>query len=135
MFANTDKEITLIYFSEEHIGRQILAYAQIEKLPIHDIDLAHIKLTRTHWAEIASRLNIPVKELINTEDPDFIQKFNGHNDYSDDDWLKMLVHNPSILNAPIVMKGEKIVQMSNSQDTLYFVKNTALQSSRQMARC
>lgn len=123
IFANTDKEITLIYHSEEHIGRQILAYAQTEKLPIHDIDLAHVKLSPTHWAELASRLDIPVKELINTEDPDFIQKFEKEEDFSDDDWLKLLVHNPNILKAPIVIKGEKIVQMSNSQDMLYFVKN------------
>lgn len=122
IFANTDKEITLIYNSEEHVGRQILAYAQTENMPIHDIDLAHVRLTPTHWVELASRLNIQIKELINIEDPDFIQKFSGVEDLSDDDWLKLLVHNPDILKAPIVMKGKKIVQMSNSQDMLYFVK-------------
>lgn len=122
IFANTDKEITLIYNSEEHIGKQILAYAQMENLPIHDIDLVHVKLTPVHWAELASRMKIHVKELINTDDPDFLQKFNGFNNFTDDDWLKLLVHNPDILRAPIVMKGDKIVQMSNSQDMLYFVK-------------
>ena len=122
IFANTDKEITLIYNSEEHIGRQILAYAQTENIPIHDVDLAHVKLTPTHWAELASKMKIHVKELINTDDPDFLQKFNGLDDLTDNDWLKLLVHNPDILRAPIVMKGDKIVQMSNSQDMLYFVK-------------
>jgi arsenate reductase len=122
IFANTDKEITVIYYSEEHIGRQILAYAQTENLPIHDVDLAHVKLTPTHWVELAARLKIPVKDLINTDDPDFLQKFNGHDNFSDDDWLKLLIHNPDILKAPIVMKGEKIVQMSNSQDMLYFLE-------------
>lgn len=48
IFANTNKEITLIYNSEDHVGRQILAYAQIESMPIHDIDLAFMKLTPTH---------------------------------------------------------------------------------------
>ena len=122
IFANTDKEITLIYNSNEHIGRQILAYAQTENLPIHDVDLAHVQLTSAHWIELASRLDISVKELINPEDPDFLQKFGGLKNLSDNDWLKLLIHNPDILKAPIVIKGDKIVKMSNAQDMLYFVK-------------
>lgn len=121
IFANTDKEITLIYDSNEHIGRQILAYAQTESLPIRDVDLAHVSLTPTHWVGLAKRMNIEVKELVNTEDPDFMQKFGNVSDLSEDDWLKLLVHNPDILRAPIVMKGEKIVMMSNSQDMLHFM--------------
>lgn len=122
IFANTDKEITVIYDSNEHIGRQILAYAQTENIPIHDVDLAHQKLTPTHWVGLAKRMNIEVKDLVNTEDPDFVKKFGHVDELSEDDWLKLLVHNPDILRAPIVMKGEKIVMMSNSQDMLHFVK-------------
>ncbi|MEP7269658.1 MAG: ArsC/Spx/MgsR family protein [Saprospiraceae bacterium] len=122
IFANTDKEITLIYNSDEHIGRKILAYAQIENLPIHDIDLVHMKLTTTHWAELASRMGINVRDLVNTEDPDFLQKFGHIDQLTNDDWLNLLVHNPGILKAPIVMKGDKIVMMSNPQDMLNFVK-------------
>jgi len=122
IFANTDKEITLIYNSDDHIGRQILAYAQIENIPIHDIDLIHIKLTTTHWADLASRMGIKVQELVNTDHPDFIQKFGQTNELSDNDWLTLLVQNPSILIAPIVMKGDKIVRMSNPQDMLTFVE-------------
>jgi arsenate reductase (glutaredoxin) len=122
IFANTDKEITLIYNSEEHIGRQILAYAQIENIPIHDIDLAHMKLSTTHWAELAFRMGINVRDLVNTEGANFLQKFGRMDQLSDDDWLKLLVHNPSILKAPIVMKGKKIIMMSNPQEMLYFVK-------------
>lgn len=123
IFANTDKEITLIYYSKKHIGRQILAYAQIENLPIHDIDLLYIKLTTTHWVEIASRMEKNVRDLINTEDPDFIQKFGHMDNLSENDWLKILVHNPDVLIAPIVMKGDKIVIMNNPQDMLHFIKN------------
>lgn len=121
IFANTDKEITIIYYSEEHVGKQILAYAQVEGLPIHDIDLAHTTLSETHWAEIARRIGVSVKELVNTDDPDFLQKFQGTEDMSDHDWLKLLHKNPDVLRAPIVMKGDKIVMMTNPQDMLTFV--------------
>lgn len=122
VFANTNKEITLIYNSGDHIARQILAYAQTENISIHDIDLEHVKLTGTHWAELADRMQIEIKDLVNTEDPDFSQKFNESSDLSDDDWLTLLIHNPTVLRAPIVMKGNKIVMMSNPQDMLHFVK-------------
>ncbi len=123
IFANTNKEITLIYCSKEHLGRQILAYAQAENLPIHDIDLMHVNLTPLHWVELASRLKIEVKDLINTEASDFLQRFGGLDLSSEDDWLKLLVRNPDILKAPIVMKGDKIVQMLNPQEMLYFTES------------
>lgn len=122
LFANTEKELTIIYFSGDHIGRQILAYAHTEGLPIHDIDLAHTTLTESHWAEIADRMGVDVKELVNTEDTDFLQKFRGVDNLSDKDWLTLIRKNPDILRAPVVMKGEKVVMMSNPQDMLYFVK-------------
>ena len=122
IFANTNKEITIIYNSEEHIGRQILAYVHTEKLLIRDIDLKYMKLTPTQWAELASRLHIDVRELVNTENPNFFKKFGKVNDLTSQDWLNLLAHNPDILKAPIVMKGTKISMMSNPQEMLYFLE-------------
>jgi len=122
IFANTNKEITLIYNSEEHIGRQILAYIQTENMLVHDIDLKYMKLTPTQWAELADRLNIDVHELVNTENPNFFQKFGEVTDLTGQDWLNLLAHNPDILKAPIVMKGTKISMMSNPQEMLYFLE-------------
>jgi arsenate reductase len=120
--ANTDKEITLIYNSGEKIGRQILAYAHTENIPIHDIDLKKMKLTATHWAGLASRMKVSIPDLVNTEHPNFSQKFGRLDQLSDEDWLNLLINNPDILKAPIVMKGDKIIMMRNSQDMLNFVK-------------
>lgn len=122
IFANTNKEITLIYNSEDHIGQQIMAYACIENMPIHDIDLKKRKLTATQWAELASRMKMHIRDLVNTEGSEFFQKFGEVNELSDEDWLSLLVHNPDILKAPIVMKGDKVVMMCNPQEMLYFIK-------------
>lgn len=122
IFSTSDKEITLIYNSKNRIGKQILALAQAEDLPIREINLVNVTLTPTHWAELASRMEIDVKELVNTEDADFLQKFGDLDDLSTNDWLKLLVDNPETLKAPIVMKGEKIVAMTNPRDMLYFVE-------------
>jgi arsenate reductase len=66
-------------------------------------------------------MNMPICDFVNTERADFIQKFPNIKDLSDNDWLTVLVNNPDALKAPIVMKGDKIVMMSNAQDMLRFV--------------
>lgn len=122
VFANTDKEITVIYNSEDHIGQQILAYAHTENIPVRDIDLKNMKLTSTQWIELAFRMKVEVRDLVNREHPNFSQKFGQVEELSDPDWLTLLIHNPDILRAPIVMKGDKVVMMSNPQEMLSFVK-------------
>lgn len=122
IFANTDKEITLIYSSEDHIGKQILAYCQVESLPIHEIDLKQTKVTIMQWAELAQRMGIETKELVNTESSAYLQKFEKDSDFDENDWLSLLEKNPDVLRAPIVMKGDKVVLMSNPQEMLQFIK-------------
>ena len=121
-FTNTDNEITLIYNSDDHIGKQVLAYAHTEGIPIRDIDLKNMEFTPTHWVDMAARLKIEVKELVNTENPEFFKKFGLTDQLSVKDWLNLLVHNPTILKGPIVMKGDKIKMMTNPQEMFCFVK-------------
>ena len=121
-FANTDKEITLIYNSTEHVGQQILAYAQVEKLPIRVVDLTRDKLTKTQWVEFASRMGISIRDLINTNDSEFSENFGPTDQFSEDDWLTFLINNPDKLIKPIVMKGDKIVRMNSPQEMIYFVQ-------------
>jgi arsenate reductase len=122
IFTNTNKEITLIYNSEEHVGRQMLANALSEKITVHDIDLKHIKLTPTQWASLASQLNTDISNLVDTKSPHFLKKFGQVEDLTSQDWLSLLAHNPDILKAPIVLKGSKISMLTDPEDLLYFLK-------------
>lgn len=122
IFANTNKQITLIYNSEEPIGRQILANALTEKITVHDIDLKHIKLTPTQWASLASELNADIGELVDTKGARFLKKFGQVEDLTSQDWLSLLAHNPDILKAPIILKGSKTGMITDPQDLLYFLK-------------
>lgn len=120
LLATSEKEIILIHNSQDHIGRQILAYAQTENLPLREIDLLNERIPGSQWAEISDRLGLSVKDLINQDDPDFMNKFGKTDDLDDHDWLKLLEHNPDILRAPIVIRGNKFALMSNPQDMLHF---------------
>ena len=120
LLATSEREIILIHYSEDHIGRQILAYAKTENLALREIDLLHDKITGSQWSELAEKLGITVKDLVNQDDPDFMNKFGAIENLDDHDWLKLLEHNPDILKAPIVIRGEKYAMMSNPQDMLHF---------------
>lgn len=122
MFANTDKEITIIYSSQNPVAKQILAYSKTEGLPIHSIDITKMPLNATQWSGIALKMNMPISELINTQSAAFIRLSETFISLSDNDWLKLLTHNPEILKAPIVMKGDKVVIMQNPQDMLRFLE-------------
>lgn len=122
IFANTDKEITIIYSSEDRTGKQILAYAQSERLPIHEVNVHKTKIPSSHWAELANRMGVDVKELVNVESSAYKQKFGADSDFNDHDWLSLLEKNPDVLRAPIVMKGKKVVFMSSPQEMFQFIK-------------
>jgi arsenate reductase len=120
MLSTDDNLITIIYHSEDHIGKEILAYAQTENMPIRDIDISKTKVSETNWAGIAKKLGIGIKDLINMKHPNYMQHYGESVDLSDHDFLKLLEHNPDTLRAPIVMKGEKIQMMENPQDMVHF---------------
>jgi arsenate reductase len=120
MFSSSDKVITVIYHSDDHIGKEVLSYAQTKEMPVRDIDIAKTKVSESSWAEFADKLGIEIKDLINTQHPNFQQHYDEDIDLSDHDWLKFLEHNTATLRAPIVMKGDKIKMMSNPQDMLQF---------------
>jgi len=120
-FSKSNKEITLIYNSDDHIGQKILAYAHSENIPVRDINLKFMKLTATHWAQLATMMNVKIRDFVNTEHPNFSQKFGKSDQLSSEDWLKLLINNPEILRAPVVIKGDKVSMMTNPQEMLGFV--------------
>ncbi len=120
MLSTSEKLYTLIYHSDDHLGREILAYLQAENLDTRAIDIAKTKVSETNWAGLAEKLAIEIKDLVNTNHPNFKQHYDSSIELSEHDWLKFLEHNPNTLAAPIVMKGEKVKMMSNPQDMLHF---------------
>ncbi|MBI9055337.1 MAG: arsenate reductase family protein [Bacteroidales bacterium] len=64
--------------------------------------------TEESLTKIISKLNIKPQELIRTQEVDYKQNFKGKN-FSDDEWVKILVENPKFIRRPIIVKGDKAV--------------------------
>jgi arsenate reductase len=115
--ATSHRQITLFYNSNSSRARQTLAYAKAEGLPILEVDILKSKLTGTQIAELADRLKIEIKDLVNQEHPSYTQKFE-HHDFSENDWIKMIQHNPEIMKQPIALRGNITILVETPTDII-----------------
>ncbi|MCK0145770.1 hypothetical protein MWU78_08960 [Arenibacter sp. F26102] len=115
--ATSERQITLYYSSKSTRAKQTLAYAKAEGLPIHEIDILKVTLTGTQIVELADKLNIEVKDLVNQEHPSYKTHFD-HHEFSTDDWIKMIRHNPEIMKQPIALRGEMTILVETPTDII-----------------
>jgi len=113
--ATSNRQITLYYNSESIVAKKALAYAKAEGLAIQPIDILKTPLTGTQIAELAGRLRIEVKDLVNQEHTSYSSKFEPH-ELSTDDWIKMIQHNPEIMKQPIALHGENTILVETPSD-------------------
>lgn len=122
VIATNKRELNLYYNANSSIGMQTLAFVQASKKKVLAVDLSKTKVTGTQWAELADLLGISIKDLINTEHPDFIKLYGKDNDLEgDDDWIKVLQKNPSVVTQPILVNGNKAMQVNTPSDVMVFL--------------
>lgn len=115
--ATSIRQITLFYSSNSVRAKQTLAYAKSEGLAIHPIDILKTPLTGTQIAELATRLGLEVKDLVNQDHPVYATKFEPA-DLSTDDWIKMIRHNPEIMKQPIALRGDRTILVETPTDII-----------------
>ena len=115
--ATSDRQITLFFSSKSVRAKQTLAYAKAEGLAIQEIDILKTPLTGTQIAELAGRLNIEIKDLVNQEHPSYKSHFEQH-DFSERDWIKMIRHNPEIMKQPIALRGDITILVETPTDII-----------------
>lgn len=115
--ATSTRQITFYYNSKSDKAKKALAYAKAEGVPILEIDVLKTPLTGTQIAEIADRLNLEIKDLVNQEHPNFVSEFRHHK-FSPEDWIKYIQHNPEILKQPIVIRGSKTILVETPSDII-----------------
>ncbi|MEB8345205.1 hypothetical protein OO010_04055 [Flavobacteriaceae bacterium KMM 6898] len=116
--ATSERQITLYYNPNSTRAKQTLAYAKAEGLPIHEIDILKTPITGTQIAELAGRLDMEIKDLVNQDHPIYIAKFKEHHDFSDDDWIKMIRNNPDIMKQPIAIRGKLTILIETPTDII-----------------
>ena len=115
VLATNKNQIIYIYSEDSILGKKLLPYVESSKKPTRVININVEKITGTIWAEILELLNIDFKGLLRLDEV----KNEGNNDFSSytfNDFLKIVEHQPSVLQNPIVVLGDKVYLINNRSD-------------------
>ncbi len=63
-------------------------------------------ISEEELTEIISKTGRPVFELVRTQEANYKEKYKGK-EFTDKEWIKILVENPRLLQRPIVVNGDK----------------------------
>jgi arsenate reductase (glutaredoxin) len=72
------------------------------------IDYLKTGLTAETLRQILQRLNVKPIELVRTQEDYFKQQLKGKN-FSDEEWIQIIIENPRLLKRPIIVNKYKAV--------------------------
>ncbi|MCF4101127.1 hypothetical protein L1I30_05580 [Gillisia sp. M10.2A] len=115
--ATSRRQITLFFNPESIRAKKTLALAKAEGLPIQEVNLLKTTLTGTQISELAGKLNLEVRDLINQHHPSYHSRFE-HHEFSSEDWIKMIKHQPQIMKQPIALRGDIAILVETPTDII-----------------
>ncbi|MCG2461152.1 hypothetical protein K8352_10370 [Flavobacteriaceae bacterium F89] len=115
VISTSDRQITLFYNSRSQRGKQALAYAMTHGLPIEEIDILKTPLTGMQITELANRLGIKIREMVNQEHYKYRRKFTLQC-FSSEDWITLIQNHPEIMKQPIALRGNRTILVETPTD-------------------
>ena len=85
----------LQYLKDNGVDPEVVEYL---KTPLNEAELK----------DVLVRLNKKPTDIIRTQEAIYKSDFKGKN-FTDDEWVKVLLENPKLIQRPIVVKGPKAV--------------------------
>ncbi|MCB2194320.1 MAG: arsenate reductase (glutaredoxin) [Bacteroidetes bacterium] len=86
----------LKYLEDKGINPDIIEYLKDEPF------------TEKSLSDVIQKLGIKPQELIRTQEPIYKQNYKGK-EFSDQEWIKILVENPKLIRRPIIVKDDQAV--------------------------
>lgn len=89
-------------------SRAGLQYLQEKGIEPEVIEYLKDPLTESELNDILMRMHKKPAEIIRTQEAIYKSDFKGKN-FSDEEWVKILLEHPKLIQRPIVVKGPKAV--------------------------
>ena len=86
----------LQYLQEKGIEPEIIEY------------LKDRPFTEKSLKELLKKLNLKPQDMIRTQEKEYKQHFKGK-DFTDDEWVKILVEHPKLIQRPVIVIDDKAV--------------------------
>lgn len=115
--ATSRRLITIFYLPDSIRARKAIAYAKAEGLQVQEVNILKTVLTGTQIAEIADRLHLEIKDLVNQDHPAFKAVYQP-SELSSEDWIKLIQHHPEIMKQPIAISGKKTILVETPSDII-----------------
>lgn len=103
-------------------SRAILEHLDENNVPFEIIDFIENPLSEIELKTVLKKLNTDVQGLIRKNEVLFKEKF-ANQDLSDDEWIKVLVQNPSLIQRPILIKGNVAMIARPIENVNFFIEN------------
>jgi arsenate reductase (glutaredoxin) len=107
--------ITIYHYSMCRKSRAGLEFLQQKGLDFKIREYYKEPFTEKELEDVLMRLNKKPFNIVRTKEHDYITKFR-HKDFTDVEWIKILIEYPNLIRRPIVVKGLKAVIGENIED-------------------
>lgn len=87
-------------------SRNGLAYLNEKGCKFETVDYLKEGLTEDDLKEILLKTNLPVESLIRTQEEYFKKELKGKK-FNQDEWIKIILENPKLLQRPIILTKTK----------------------------
>jgi arsenate reductase len=115
------REILIYYNPDSSNDRKTVAHAQGLTSHVRTYSFDKAPSSGTSWQQILKALDMHPKELMNKAHPYYQANIRGK-EFTDEDWLNVIKYNPSLLKAPIAIRGDKAVLCTNATDIYKLTK-------------
>ena len=112
-----ENEILVYYDRNSSRAKKVLAYARTLSNHISEVEYHKTRFTPTMWRQLLQSLSLEPKALLNKAHPYYQDNVRGR-DFDEEGWLNVLIRNPDLIRAPIVVKGSRAILCNNPTDIL-----------------
>lgn len=89
-------------------SRAGLAHLESKKVEFEVVDYLKNPISEAELADILIKLNKSPMDMIRTQEAIYKSDFKGKN-FSDEEWIKIMVEHPKLIQRPIVVKDYKAI--------------------------
>jgi len=98
----------------------VLEYLDENGVPFEIINIVEDPLSELEIKTVLKKLNQNVFHIIRKNEKLYVEKYAGKN-LSEDEWIKVLAENPSLIQRPIIIKGPVAMLGRPVENVKYFI--------------
>ncbi len=98
----------------------VLEYLDENGVPFEIINIVEDPLSELEIKTVLKKLNQSVFHIIRKNERLYVEKYAGKN-LSEEEWIKILAENPSLIQRPIIIKGSVAMLGRPVENVKYFI--------------